>query len=175
MWRYLKLNFFHKTPVILQTESAECGLACLSMILNYYDDRSGLFSLRQKYHISAKGTNLNQIMEIAKDSGLASRALSLELDELKLLRLPCILHWQFNHFVTLVGVKDNYYIIHDPEFGRKKVTFEEMSNKFTGVALEIYPAVNFKPDKKKQKNISPKEIFANLSGVKNYLIKIIAL
>lgn len=174
MWKYLKLNFFKKPPVILQTETAECGLTCIAMILNYYQDNTNLFSLRRRYHVSAKGTNLKQLSEIASDSGLETRVLSLELDELKLLRIPCILHWEFNHFVTLVQVKEKHCIIHDPAFGRQKMAVTEVSKRFTGVALELYPAVDFKPANINQK-ISFKEIFSNLTGIKDFLLKVIAL
>lgn len=174
MWKDLKLNFFKRTPVILQTETAECGLTCIAMILNYYRDSSSLFSLRCRYHVSAMGTNLKQLAEIAGDSGLETRVLSLEVDELKLLTTPCILHWEFNHFVTLVQVRKNYCIIHDPAFGRRKIAMTEVNRRFTGVAMELYPAVNFKPANINQR-ISFKEIFSNLTGMKNYLLKVISL
>lgn len=174
MWKYLRLSFFHKTPVILQTETAECGLACLAMILNHHKDNSDLFTLRKRYSVSAQGASLKHLAEIASDLGMESRSLSLELNELKLLKAPCILHWEFNHFVTLIKVTDNYCVIHDPAFGRKKMTLAEVSKKFTGVAMEVYPALNSKPANER-KSISFKEIFSNLTGVKDFLFKIIAL
>ncbi|WP_179108674.1 cysteine peptidase family C39 domain-containing protein [Rodentibacter genomosp. 2] len=120
MLNKLNFSFFKKVPVILQTEAAECGLACLTMITAYYGGESNLFQLRSKYGISSKGATLKNLIDIAQDLKLITRPLSLELDELKLLRLPCILHWDFNHFVVLVKATDRYVIVHDPAFGKKK-------------------------------------------------------
>lgn len=174
MWKNLNFNLIRSVPLTLQTESSECGLACLTMILNYYKDNTDLFSLRQRYHISSHGTNLKQLVLITKELGLESRALSLQLEEMKSLVTPCILHWEFNHFVVLVQVKRKYFIIHDPAFGKRKVTYSEMSKYFTGVALELFPSVQFKP-KNERNRIEFREIIDNLKGVREPLLKVFSL
>lgn len=172
----MKLDFslFRKVPVTLQTETAECGLACLSMILGYYKGDSDLFTLRCQYGVSSRGVNLQNLIDISKALGFITRPLSLELDEIKQLKLPCILHWEFNHFVVLTKVTDKYFIIHDPAFGKKKLTKEKFSNSFTGVALELWTEVKF--EKKKSENkISFYETLKHISGIKGALIKIFSL
>ena len=172
----MKLDFslFRKVPVTLQTETAECGLACLSMILGYYKGDSDLFTLRCQYGVSSRGVNLQNLIDISKALGFMTRPLSLELDEIKQLKLPCILHWEFNHFVVLTKVTDKYFIIHDPAFGKKKLTKEQFSNSFTGVALELWTEVKF--EKKKSENkISFYETLKHISGIKGALIKIFSL
>ncbi|MCI4019375.1 cysteine peptidase family C39 domain-containing protein, partial [Klebsiella pneumoniae] len=87
----LSFGFNKKLPVILQTEVAECGLACLTSILSYYGFHTDLRTLRQKYTLSLKGANLADIMRFGNEMNLTPRALRLELDELSNLQLPCIL------------------------------------------------------------------------------------
>ncbi len=170
----LNFSFFRKVPLVLQTESAECGLACLAMIAGFYGGESNLFQLRSKYGISSKGATLKNLIDIAQDLKLITRPLSLELDELKLLRLPCILHWDFNHFVVLTKVKDKSVVIFDPAFGKKNISFAECSKHFTGVALEAWSEVKFEKSKDNEK-ISLYETFKNISGIKGALLKIFSL
>lgn len=170
----LNFSFFRKVPLVLQTESAECGLACLAMIAGFYGGKSNLFQLRSKYGISSKGATLKNLIDIAQDLKLITRPLSLELDELKLLRLPCILHWDFNHFVVLTKVKDKSVVIFDPAFGKKNISFTECSKHFTGVALEAWSEVKFEKSKDNEK-ISLYETFKNISGIKGALLKIFSL
>ena len=174
MLNKLKFSFFKKVPVILQTETAECGLACLTMITAYYNGESNLFQLRSKYGISSKGATLKNLIDIAQNSKMITRPLSLDLYELKLLRLPCILHWDFNHFVVLVKATDRYIIIHDPAFGKKKISLNECSKHFTGIALEVWSEVRFEKPKNSNE-ISLYETFKNISGIKGALINIFSL
>lgn len=94
----LDLQLRPSVPLVHQTESSECGLACLAMICNHYGKQSNLISLRQQFSLSARGTTLSGMTQIAEQMGLASRCLSLELHEISALKTPCILHWDFNHF-----------------------------------------------------------------------------
>jgi ATP-binding cassette, subfamily B, bacterial CvaB/MchF/RaxB len=107
MQTYNTLNFFlrKKTPLILQTEAAECGLACLAMVGSFHGYRVDLASLRHKYSVSLKGANLKHLMEIASRLELRPRAVKLELEHLDKLTLPIILHWDMNHFVVLTEVR----------------------------------------------------------------------
>src|SRR6266576_3628996 len=110
-----------RTPLVLQTEAAECGLACLAMIAGRYGYRVDLPALRQRYNVSLRGATLHDLVRIASNMQLATRALRAELPHLRRLRLPCILHWDHNHFVVLTRVRARRMVIHDPGVGRRYV------------------------------------------------------
>ncbi len=131
----LPFGFGRKLPIILQTEASECGLACLAMVSNYHGFRTDLATLRRLFLISIKGTTLNYLMAMAQAVGFTTRPVKLELEDLRDLRRPCILHWNFNHFVVLKEVGTRHVVIHDPAMGLRKLSFEEVSAAFTGVAL----------------------------------------
>jgi ATP-binding cassette subfamily B protein RaxB len=132
-----------RTPLILQTETAECGLACLAMIAARYGYRVDLPALRQSHNLSLRGTTLHDLVRIASGMRLATRALRVELDHLRRLRLPCILHWDHNHFVVLIRVRGRRIVIHDPALGRRNVPLQEVSKRFTGIVLEGWPTKSF--------------------------------
>jgi ATP-binding cassette, subfamily B, bacterial CvaB/MchF/RaxB len=134
-----------RTPVMLQSEAAECGLACLAMIAGRYGHRTDLPALRHRYDVSLRGSTLHDMVRIGAKLGLATRALRAEPRHLRRLRLPCILHWDHEHFVLLTRVLARYMIIHDPALGRRRIAFEEANRRFTGVALEAWPAHDFEP------------------------------
>ena len=102
-----QLNFSlrNKTPVILQAEASECGIACLAMVAGFYGLNIDLFNFRQRFGSPSQGTTLLSLSHTAERAGLKNRALSLDLDEIRQLKLPCILHWGMNHFVVLTQVK----------------------------------------------------------------------
>lgn len=131
------------TPLILQTEAAECGLACLAMVAGRYGYRSDLPALRQRFSVSQRGTTLHDLVRMASTLRLATRALRAELPHLRQLRLPCILHWDHNHFVVLVGVGRRRIVILDPAVGRRRVPMREVDNRFTGIILEVWPTEGF--------------------------------
>lgn len=145
MLSFLNFGIFPKLPVILQGEQAECGLASLAMICGYWGLSVDLVYLRQQYPSSLKGMTLSRLMAIAHELNLVSRPLRLELDELKDLKSPCILHWEFNHFLVLKKVKKKYILVHDPAYGERKIPFSEVNNSFTGVAVEFYRNEKFSP------------------------------
>ena len=132
-----------RTPLILQTETAECGLACLAMIAGRYGHRVDLPALRQRYNLSLRGTTLHDLIRIASGMRLATRALRAELEHLRGLRLPCILHWDHNHFVVLIRVRGRRIVIHDPAVGRRNVPMQEVNKRFTGIVLEGWPTESF--------------------------------
>ncbi len=132
-----------RTPVVLQTEAAECGLACLAMVAGHYRHRSDLLSLRKHYDVSLKGMTLHDIVRLAHKLKLSTRAVKAEMEDLGRLRLPCILHWSHNHFVVLVRVAKRGATIHDPAFGHRNLAFEEISRHFTGIAMEVWPSPGF--------------------------------
>ncbi len=170
----LSLGIGRKVPVILQTESSECGLACLAMIAGYYGYESDLLTLRQKYPISQKGATLTTLVKIANKLHLTTRPLKLELDELNQLRLPCILHWDLNHFVVLKNVSVTKITIVNPAFGEKVFTYDQASSHFTGIGLELWPDSNFE-EKKDKTSIRIFKLFGEISGLWKSLGQIIIL
>lgn len=170
----LDMRWRRRVPVIHQTETSECGLACLAMICGHFGKNIDLISLRRKFNLSARGANLAGINSIAEQLGMVTRALSLELDELGALKTPCILHWDFSHFVVLVSVKRNRYVLHDPARGRRKVGLEEMTRYFTGVALEVWPGSEFSAETT-QNRIHLRSLINSIYGIKSTLAKIFCL
>jgi ATP-binding cassette, subfamily B, bacterial CvaB/MchF/RaxB len=138
-------SFFrgHHTPVILQTEAAECGLACLAMIAGHYGHRFDMLSLRNYYGVSLKGMTLHDVVRLAHKLKLSTRAVKAEMSDLGRLRLPCLLHWDHNHFVVLAGVGKRRVTIHDPAIGQRTMPLEEVSRHFTGIAMEAWPIHGF--------------------------------
>jgi ATP-binding cassette subfamily B protein RaxB len=131
------------TPLVLQSEAAECGLACLAMIAGRYGHRVDLPALRQRFSLSLRGATLHDLVGMASDMRLATRALRAELPHLRRVRLPCILHWDHNHFVVLTRAGRRRIVILDPAVGRRYVPLEEADNRFTGVVLELWPIEGF--------------------------------
>jgi ATP-binding cassette, subfamily B, bacterial CvaB/MchF/RaxB len=141
----LNLGWGRRVPMLLQTEAAECGLASLAMVASYFGYQTGLADLRRRYGMSLKGATLNELMRIADELGFATRPLRLEIPELGQLRLPCILHWDLNHFVVLQKVAHGSAVVHDPSSGIRRISKAQLSRHFTGVALELYPTDRFVP------------------------------
>ena len=159
----LRWGLTSRLGVELQTEAAECALACLSMIANYHGYRTDLASLRRRFPVSLKGARLAGIVDVASRLDLAARPLRLELDDLDKLRCPCILHWNFNHFVVLKAVHANGIAIHDPASGFRRLSFDEASPAFTGVGLELWPNQDFEPRSDKSA-VRLRDLMAALAG-----------
>jgi len=159
---------------ILQSESHECGLACLAMVASAYGLHLDLATLRRRFSISVKGTSLPQIVHYAQALEFSCRPVRLELDELKQLRLPCILHWKLNHFVVLEKVSAQRVVILDPAVGRRSLKMDEVSRCFTGVALELSPSETFQPAQKKPR-LRLRELTGRIFGLKRALVNILML
>lgn len=170
----IDLGFKSRFPMIHQTESSECGLACLAMICGYYGKNIDIFSLRQRFNLSSRGTDLSSLNDIAVKMNMSTRAVSAELDELHSVKLPCILHWNFNHFVVLTKVKNEKFTIHDPSIGIVTVTNNEFSNKFTGIVLEIWPDNSFAKANVKNR-ISLRGMLEKTHGLYSALTKVFFL
>ncbi|CAD5373391.1 putative microcin-H47 secretion/processing ATP-binding protein MchF [Rubrivivax sp. A210] len=161
-------------PVILQTEAAECGLVCLAMVAGAHGLRTDLASLRQRFSISLKGATLADLVRIADGMQLGARALRAEPDELGQIALPCILHWNLNHYVVLVALRGDEALIHDPAHGARRVKAAELSRSFSGVALELQPAPGFVPARQRRR-VSLRQLLGPVSGLKRSLAQILAL
>jgi ATP-binding cassette subfamily B protein RaxB len=130
---------------ILQSQVAECGLACIAMVITAHGQSTSLADLRQRFPQSLKGSNLKQLMACSAVLGFSARPLRLELHELGQLVRPCILHWDMNHFVVLHKVGRKHVVVLDPAVGERRLSMDEVSRHFTGVALELTPQANFEP------------------------------
>ncbi len=164
-----------KMPSILQTEASECGLASLAMIANWHGYRVSLSELRRRFGISLKGATLKDIIVIADAIGLAARPLRLELDELAELRLPCILHWDLNHFVVLQSVNPGHHVtIQDPAVGARKLSLAEVSRRFTGVAVEFTPTQRFEKASPTPR-VKISQLLGRVTGLKAALAQVFVL
>jgi len=161
-------------PITLQTEASECGLACLVMVSNYHGFRTDLATMRRLFLISIKGTTLSHLMGMAQAVGFTTRPVKLELEDLKDLRRPCILHWNFNHFVVLKEVGARHVVIHDPAMGIRKLSFDEVSAAFTGVALELWPNPGFKQVTFKQ-SVKLRDMMGHVTGLYRSLGQVLLL
>ena len=132
-----------KLPVILQTETTECGLACLAMIARYHGHDIDLNVLRSRHLISMTGASLKSVIQIADGLQLSARPLKVELDHLEKLQTPAILHWDLNHYVVLKSVNGTLFEIIDPGIGLRRMSLEKLSKHFTGIAVEFTPQADF--------------------------------
>ena len=130
---------------IVQSEAAECGLACLAMVASHHGNRIGLRELRRRHSLSLKGATLSQLMDIAAKMGFMCRPLRLDLEHLAELKLPCILHWDLNHFVVLTRVHKRHVTVLDPALGKRVLALADFSQHFTGIALELSPGADMRP------------------------------
>ena len=170
----LQFSFANSLPMIHQTEVAECGLACLAMIANYHGYKTDLLTLRKQFSISLKGCNLHDLINLAQRLHLSSRALKLELEDLKLLKTPCILHWNLDHFVVLKKVKRNNAIIHDPAIGVVKYKIAEVSRMFTGVAMELTPTIDFEKIENRSR-LHLCDLLGSITGLGSPLVQIVLI
>ncbi|MFA0178139.1 peptidase domain-containing ABC transporter [Vibrio lentus] len=163
-----------RVPLIMQAEVSECGLASLAMISSYYGARSNVATFRKFQTLSAQGMSLKQIMGLANETGLISRALRCELNEVGNLKLPCILHWDLDHFVVLTGISNQWFYINDPALGKRKLSLAEFSRSFTGIALELTPCSSFK---KKDSRLVMKmsQLWSKIEGIKRSLVSLFLL
>lgn len=163
-----------RLPVTLQTEAAECGLVCLSMIASFFGYVIEPAELRRRFGLSMKGATLRDLVTIADQLGMASRPVRLDLDELPLLNTPCILHWDLNHFVVLKSASRSSIVVHDPARGLLRLSLAEASRHFTGVALELTPTGGFKIAERPPR-MRVRALLGNLVGVERSLLRLLTL
>lgn len=147
----IKRGIAKKTPVVMQLEALECGAACLTMVLGYYDKWIPLEKIRSDCGVSRDGSCASNIVKAARHYGLETKAYNLEPEDLdKIVTYPAIIHWNFNHFVVLKGLNHKYAFINDPARGEIKVPLKEFDESFTGVCIMFEPGPDFTPSGKKK-------------------------
>ena len=145
---------YAKVPVIMQLESLECGAASLAMVMAYYEKWVPLEQVRSDCGVSRDGSNAKNIAKAAKSYGFKVQAFSRTTRSVREKgKFPCIIHWNFNHFVVLDGFKGKYACINDPAKGFVKVSNEEFDKAFTGITLNITPGDDFEPSGKKKSTL----------------------
>jgi ATP-binding cassette, subfamily B, bacterial CvaB/MchF/RaxB len=170
----LSLRFGKQLSVMLQTEAAECGLACLAMIADYHGYRTDLPALRRRFPVSLRGSRLSTLVDIANRLQLATRAVRVELEDMHQLRLPCILHWNFQHFVVLQAVGAKSLTLVDPSKGLRTVSLSEVSKCFTGVALELWKNPGFEAKVDKQE-VRLGDLIGHVTGLSKSLGQVLLL
>ncbi|MBO0131947.1 peptidase domain-containing ABC transporter [Agrobacterium burrii] len=159
---------------VLQSEAAECGLACLAMVASHHGHLVTMSELRRRHAVSAKGTTLKSLISIADDLAFTGRALKVEMDGLGQLKTPCILHWDMSHYVVLSRANRKWIKIHDPASGYRHLTLTEASAHFTGVALELTPAASFQK-RQKVERVHLTDLWSRSAGFIPSLVQILLL
>ncbi len=130
----------------MQSEAAECGLACLAMVASYFGRHEDLVELRRRLPVSSQGASLRSLLSSATALGLTARPLKVALEALpEVAESPVILHWNLNHFVVLDGMRGNKLRILDPNIGERFLDLNEASESYTGICLELHPGDEFEP------------------------------
>ncbi len=136
-----------KVPTILQMEATECGAASLSMILSHYGLWLPLEKLRQECGVNRDGSKASCVIRAARNRGCTANGYRWNADRLKeVMAFPLIIHWEFNHFVVLEGIKGDTVYLNDPAMGRRTVKWADFRTSYTGVALHVVPGEEFKPE-----------------------------
>ncbi|MFT6437608.1 MAG: ATP-binding cassette subfamily B protein RaxB [Candidatus Azotimanducaceae bacterium] len=161
-------------PIVIQSERAECGLACITMLTSFHGHLQDICTLRNRFPPSQHGATLTELIHLASAMNMTARAIRCDVHELVGCETPLILHWDFNHYVVLKKVTKRKVIIHDPAVGVREYPLAEVIRHFTGIALEMKPNDNFKTgdDTNKQSILS---FFKNLNGLWPSVIQILVL
>ena len=173
-----------RVPIIMQMEALECGAASLAMVMAYYGKWVPLEQVRLDCGVSRDGSNARNMLVAARSYGFEAQGFRCETEALRNdIALPCIIHWNFNHFVVLDGFRGGYAWINDPARGEVKVPIEDFDRAFTGICLQITPGADFRPSgrrkstlafaKSRLKGAGTAVAFVLLSTVIGYLFGII--
>ncbi|MEG0703011.1 MAG: NHLP family bacteriocin export ABC transporter peptidase/permease/ATPase subunit [Christensenella sp.] len=175
---------YAKVPVVMQMEALECGAACLAMVLAYYGKWVMLEQVRADCGVSRDGSNAANMLGAARNYGLDAKGYRYEPQSLKQKgKFPCIIHWNFNHFVVLCGFQNNKAVLNDPARGTRRVSMEEFDQSFTGICIMFEPTEEFEAGgkrksvmsfvKKRLRGTIPAMLFVLLSTVVLSIIGII--
>lgn len=167
-------------PYVAQMSATECGIACLTMVLKYYDCDVSLSDVRKHFDLGRDGVNILHLSQVARHYGLRTKAYSGEPKSLQQLPEPYIVHWKFHHYLVVEEWTDDFIYAVDPAQGRVRFTHEEFSQGFTGVVLALVPGVDFDPelaaqdgDKHHPWRTYVKQFF-RLKGVRPFIFQVLA-
>ncbi len=173
-----------KVPVVMQMEALECGAAALAMVMAYYGKWVPLEQVRLDCGVSRDGSNARNMLIAARSYGFEAQGFRCDLEAVReQMSFPCIIHWNFNHFVVLDGFRGEYAYINDPARGEIKIPMEEFDRAFTGICLQIIPGAGFVPGGKPKSTLSfarkrlagtgAAAVFVILSSVIGYLFGVV--
>lgn len=164
-----------KIKPIKQSEVAECGLATLCMIAGYWGKDLDLSEMRRRFTVTSRGMGLGDVMQCASALQLSPRPLKVEIEGLKEVELPAILHWDMNHYVVIDKIKNNKFHIIDPIHGSGAWHDEKsIDPHYTGIVLELTPTSDFTREKVRKEQ-SLKELWGNASGLLSTIIQAVLL
>jgi len=170
----LNLSGGRKLPVVIQSERAECGLACVTMLAGFHGQQQSLNALRNRFPPTQLGASLAELMHLTSAMNMSARAIRCDINELATCETPLILHWDFNHYVVLKKSTKRKIIIHDPAVGLREYPLSEATRHFTGIALEVKPNDNFNVGKFNNKH-SILSFFSNMNGLWPSITQILVL
>lgn len=159
----LKIIYRLHFPICLQRDTSECGSTCLSMLLSFYGIPNTQPILRDMTNVGRAGASLLKISEVANQIGFATEAYQLDVNQLNLIKLPCIAHYQGNHFIVIYKIRKDLIYVANPAFGKEIFSKQEFAQKWNGVVLTITPTekintnVNFLSEVKEQRKLSLKK------------------
>ena len=164
-----------QVPMVFQSETTECGMACVAMVAACYRLHIDMATLRGAFDTGLRGSSLGDIMAVAQRLGFSTRALRIaSVEELRKVRTPAILHWDLDHFVVLARSGRSKFHIHDPAKGRAALTKEAVSGSFTGVVLELAPARDFRRlDLRNRLRIT--DLWTRITGFKRHVAQLLVL
>lgn len=170
------VRFFRQSRIRLQrqTEIAECGIACIAMVANYHGMRTDLAALRARFSPSSRGAPLQGLIDIANELGFLPRPVTVPLKDLRYLRCPAILHWDMVHYVVLEHVKGDKCLIHDPARHSRTMALAEVSDHYTGVALELMPRGMLEQSDQRQR-LSLSRLWRTITGLRSALFQTLLL
>jgi ATP-binding cassette subfamily B protein len=180
------LNRVTKFPFYFQSESKDCGPTCLKIIAKFYGKILTLQQLRTLTETQREGSSLLGLSSAAEQIGFRTLGAKLNVLDLKEAVLPCLLHWNKNHYVVLYKVKKDFYYISDPSFGLLRYSKEEVLKHWIGnnaddsteegVTLLLEPTPKFYQsefDKDDKKNYRFSIIFKYIFPYKSFVIQLI--
>lgn len=129
----------HKTPAIMQREARECGAACLAMIFAYWGRPLSLDLLCYETNVSPDGLTAGDMMRAAKRLGFDCHGYRRDTEGLLNMPMPCVLHWNYCHFLVLEDIRNGIVYLNDPATGHKEITMEVLNKHYTGVVLTFRP------------------------------------
>jgi ATP-binding cassette subfamily B protein len=132
-----------RVPEVRQLSEVECGLACLTMVLNHHGHKIPLSELRTRSGVGRDGLSALDLVRTARDHGMRVRAISLQRNDFRFVQLPAIVHWEFNHFVVVERWARRHVEVVDPARGRERLRHEEFDEGFTGVVIVLEPGESF--------------------------------
>lgn len=168
--------FGQRLPMILQREASECGLVCLAMLLNFHGKLFGLETLRQLSGLSSRGASVKELLSAGERLQLRGRALRCELEDIRHLSLPAVLHWDMDHFVVLKKVSTRSVTIHDPAVGVKHYARTELDRHFTGVAVEFRPTEQFvREEEAERPQLRFSQLLKSMPGIARHVLPMLLL